>query len=123
MTSIAAFRVGKVVKLDKAKPHSCQKLIPPDLITKVDYSTSNIIHQSVKKCFLLIDEVFVEVVSSNLQAKKPKKVDDVNNDDRVEFAKEVDICVEEVKSYRSILDNISHPLPLNTFAVNWQKEV
>ena len=117
MISVAVFRIGKVVKLHKASPKSCKKLIPPDLIGSIDESSSNGVQKFIKNSFFLLNQVPINDFSSNKDNQEPNCVNNVDNDDWVEVPQEVDVCPEKVKPDWTILNNIPHPLMLNLLTV------
>jgi hypothetical protein len=44
-----------VVELNKANPHSADKLVSPDLITKINDSINYVVYASVMNLFLLVN--------------------------------------------------------------------
>ena len=123
LISVAAGGVAKVVELHEADPYCGQKLVPPDLIGGVDKPTSNFIQKLVDNSLLLLYEIFVHDLSGDEEQEEPDGIDDVDNDDGVELAEEVDVGSEEVEADWAVLDHVAHPLVLDRCAVRGDEEV
>ena len=123
LISVAAGGVAKVVELHEADPYRGQKLVPPDLIGGVDKPTSNFIQKLVDNSLLLLYEIFVHDLSGDEEQEEPDGIDDVDNDDGVELAEEVDVGSEEVEADWAVLDHVAHPLVLDRCAVRGDEEV
>lgn len=57
------------------------------------------------------------------QCCKPSEIGQIDDDNRVELAREVDICVEEEETRRTILHHVSQPGLLYFHAVGGEEEV
>ena len=73
--------------------------------------------------FLFFNQIFIDFFPSYEDDDEPDEIDDIDNDDGEKLSKEVDIGVVEVKSYWSVLDDVAHPLVLNSFTMNRYEEV
>ena len=123
MAAIATLWITEVVELNKASPYSSQKLISPNLIDKVDNSSSHFVKKFMHNTFLFLNQIFVQFFSGKEHNDKPDEIDDIDNDDWEELSEKVYVSVVKVKSDRAILDYIAHPLMLNSFSVRRQEKI
>ena len=73
--------------------------------------------------FFLVDEFSIVSFSGIVEAAKPDEVYYVYKNDGVEFTKEVDLRIEEVKTSGAWVGRLAYPVSFNVCSVRWGKEV